>query len=506
MAHALDASASSAPPHVATDGHGAAFQRVLDAIDEATARTWRLVDPVRDDDWMRSHDPVMGPIGWDVGHMGNQEEYWLVQRLGDADPILADGARIYDAYRTPRPLRALLPLMDRSAVKAYRAEVRARSRASLEAALRQRTSPTETIIPAETIISTDEVGPPTNFDPSQGDDPLYLAWMIALHEQQHTETICQALNRFPDGRYVPAVHEPCPAVPATMSREQRLAPLERFVHHEGGRFLQGLPPTRGTYDNEWPQHELTLDPFWLAATPVTNGQWLRFMQAGGYDDAMHWDPAGHRAVLERGWRYPMNWRPSPQGWWLREGARWVPLTDALDRPVIHVTWYEADAFARWAGARLPTEAEWEYAATWDPATASKSVYPWGNEAPTPAHANLDQRRWGTDPIGSHPSGTSPAGVQQLIGDAWEWTATVFDAYQGFRPYPYDDYSARFCDTGLRVLRGGSWATRPGLLLGTFRNWDLPIRRQVFAGLRLAMTAPPGPDPDAPPPQPSSLPL
>lgn len=452
------------------DGLPVAATEVLRLLDEARDRTFDLVGPVSEEDWFATHDPVMGPVAWDVVHMGNQEEIWCCQTLGGRDEMRPGYNRRYHAYRNPRPRRARLPLLSKEEALAYRREV-ARATAEVLAAHAPR-------------ADTD--------DPHWRD--LYVHRMIVLHEHQHGETILQAVYGFPKGRYRPEARRPAPrAAHAPTDADHAGSPASRFVHHEGGAFTMGLPRQAWTYDNEWPPTEVRLDPFWLAAHPVTNAQWLAFIESGGYEEAEWWDPVGHEKLMERGWRAPAYWIPRPDGWHVRACERTAPVEEVADRPVMNITWYEADAFARWAGMRLPTEAEWEYATTWDPATATKRRWPWGDDPWTPAHANLDQARFTTDPVGSHPEGATPAGVHQLVGDVWEWTASEFRPYPGYAPFPYREYSEKFYDSGLMVLRGGSWATRPRLRLGTFRNWDLPVRRQVFSGLRLAADAPDGTD-------------
>jgi iron(II)-dependent oxidoreductase len=160
----------------------------------------------------------------------------------------------------------------------------------------------------------------------------------------------------------------------------------------------------------------------------------------------------------------------------------------MDAPVVHVSWYEADAYARWAGKRLPTEAEWEKAASWDPQTETKRLYPWGDAPATPERTNLNQLAFKPAEVGAYPAGASAYGALGMIGDLWEWTASDFSAYPGFESFPYREYSEIFFDDGYMVLRGGSWATRPGAIRNTFRNWDFPIRRQLFVGFRCARDA------------------
>jgi iron(II)-dependent oxidoreductase len=237
------------------------------------------------------------------------------------------------------------------------------------------------------------------------------------------------------------------------------------------------------YDNECPAHDAEVESFRIDRTPVTNARFAEFVAEGGYDDERHWDPAGWEWRRAAHLEHPQFWCREGNGDWsrVRFGHR-----EALppDEPVQHVCWYEADAFARWAGKRLPSEVEWEFAASWGP-DARKRRYPWGDVDPTPAHANLGQIRFGPAPAHTFAVGTSAWGCLQMVGDVWEWTASDFEAYPGFRAFPYREYSEVFNGSGYKVLRGGSWAVPPVACRTTFRNWDLPIRRQIFAGFRCA---------------------
>jgi iron(II)-dependent oxidoreductase len=241
------------------------------------------------------------------------------------------------------------------------------------------------------------------------------------------------------------------------------------------------------YDNERPAHEVELAPFWIDTTPVDNGSYLAFVEAGGYGDSRWWTEAGWAWRQKTGAEHPQFWRPEGPGSWSR---RRYGTTEALpmDEPVQHVCWYEADAYARWAGKRLPTEAEWEMAASWDPVAKRKRRYPWGDDPPDETRANLGQRRFAPAPVGAYPSGVSPWGCHQMIGDVWEWTSSDFLPYPGFATFPYREYSEVFFGGDYKVLRGGSWATDPVAVRATFRNWDWPIRRQIFAGFRCARDA------------------
>jgi iron(II)-dependent oxidoreductase len=207
------------------------------------------------------------------------------------------------------------------------------------------------------------------------------------------------------------------------------------------------------------------------------------MEAGGYDDPSWWHPAGWQWRNSSGKRAPAFWFEEGGQWLRRRFGRIEPVP--LDQPVQHVCWYEADAYARWAGKRLPTEAEWEKAARWDPATRRSRRFPWGDTPPDPGRANLGQRLLQPVAAGSYAGGASAYGVRQLLGDVWEWTASDFAGYPGFRSFPYKEYSEVFFGPEYKVLRGGSWATDASVCRSTFRNWDFPIRRQIFAGFRCA---------------------
>jgi iron(II)-dependent oxidoreductase len=258
-----------------------------------------------------------------------------------------------------------------------------------------------------------------------------------------------------------------------------------MVPIEGGAFVMGTDSDHWAYDNERGVHEVAVAAYLIDTTPVTNAAYLEFMDDGGYERSDLWHPDGWRWRNEESATHPLYWRRDGEGSWsvLRFGRR-LDLCALMDEPVQHVCWYEADAFARWCGKRLPTETEWEKAATWT-STSGKQRYPWGNEAPTAAHANVGQLTNGPGPVGAHPEGATAHGVHDLIGGVWEWTASDFTAYPEFRAFPYAEYSDVFFGSEHKVLRGGSWAADHLAVRGTFRNWDYPIRRQIFAGFRCA---------------------
>jgi iron(II)-dependent oxidoreductase len=365
--------------------------------------------------------------------------------------VVGEGLGMYDAIANPRATRGRLALPDRGELLRELRRVRQRS-----------------------FDRLDE-------DPLDPADPLhaegFVYHLVAQHEAQHQETMLQALGLVSDLRYEPVFREsPGPA---------RYTPDTDLVVIPAGPFPLGTGRTPLAYDNEQPLHWVELEAFGLDVAPVSNRAHLAFLEDGGYRRPELWSKDGWAWRQTEGVEHPGAWaRDAAGGWVERRFGRVRPL--ALNRPVVHVSWYEADAHARWAGKRLPTEAEWEKAASWDVTTHAKRLYPWGDEAPTAEHANLDQSLFGPAEIGAYPRGRSFYGCHQMIGDVWEWTASDFLPYPGFRSFPYREYSEIFFGSEYKVLRGGSWATSSIVARNTFRNWDYPIRRQIFAGFRCAV--------------------
>jgi iron(II)-dependent oxidoreductase len=271
---------------------------------------------------------------------------------------------------------------------------------------------------------------------------------------------------------------------------QRTAPDTPIPHLTGlelievpaGPFTIGTPAEGFAYDNERPRHRTDVRGYLIGQSPITNATYLTFVEGGGYERREWWSDEGWAWKEQYDITRPASWTADLRAEW-RLGSR-DPL--APDRPVVHISWFEADAFARAHGVRLPTESEWEKAATWDQEQGRARSFPWGDEPPIPGvHANIDQLGGGTQPAAAHPAGSSPFGCLGMIGDVWEWTSSDFGGYPGFSAHPYKEYSEVFFGTDYKVLRGGSWATRARVVTPTFRNWDYPQRRQIFAGVRIA---------------------
>ncbi|MGW5721744.1 ergothioneine biosynthesis protein EgtB [Amycolatopsis sp. NPDC003865] len=426
--------------------------RAAEALTRARARSVALTDAVDDEDLVRQHSKLMSPLVWDLAHIGVQEELWLVRDVGGREPLRPDIDDIYDAFQHARADRPELPLLGPAEARAYVKQVREKAFDVLEHA------------PLEGRRLTEQA---------------FAFGMITQHEQQHDETML-ATHQLRKGDPVLHAPEPPPARSGTL-------PAEVLV--PGGAFTMGTSAEPWALDNERPAHEIAVEAFWMDTVPVTGGAYAQFLDSGGYDDERWWSPAGWAYRTENSITAPRFWNREQDGWW--RTAFGVHERVPADEPVVHVSYHEAEAYAAWAGRRLPTEAEWEKAARFDPATGRSRRFPWGDEEPTAEHANLGQRHLRPAPAGAYPAGASPTGVHQLIGDVWEWTSTDFHGYPGFAAFPYREYSEVFFGPEYKVLRGGSFGTDSAAIRGTFRNWDYPIRRQIFAGFRTARDAAPG---------------
>ena len=365
---------------------------ILDAMQAARRRTLDLVGHLSTGQLERQIDPIMSPLVWDLAHIAAYEDLWLVHRFAGEPLLRPDLAAVYDAFETPRTVRGEIDLLDTAGAREYLDAVRARAVRALE---------------------------------QRGADPV-IHEMVVRHELQHTETMRQAMEL--GGVLAPGEPDLRPVAPDASGDE--------WVTVPAGPFLMGAgDDVAFAYDNERPAHAVDVGAFRIARRPVTNGTWMHFAEGGGYERREWWS--------DEGWAWKEDYDITHD--------RGVATGDP-DAPACHVSWFEADAFARAHGARLPTEAEWEKAATWNQGT------------------------------------NGSRGALAGVGQVWEWTSSAFRGYPGFVAHPYPEYSEVFFGDGYRVLRGGSWATARRVATATFRNWDLPQRRQIFSGVRLAKEA------------------
>lgn len=392
----------------------AALEATLAALAGAREATLELVAHLSNEQLEQVLSPIMSPLVWDLAHIAAYEDLWICHRHAGLELLRADLAAMYDAFETPRSVRGEIELLDANQARAYLDEVRQRSIPALE---------------------------------RRGVGDGVVCEMVVRHELQHQETMLQTMalaGLLPAGE--PRLHPP---VDDPSSHGGPLANSLTAAHTwltvPAGAFEMGADADGFAYDNERPHHTVELPAFEIARRPVSNASWMRFSEGGGYER---------------------------REWWSDEGWAWKEEYDITHdprvaaghpaAPVCHVSWFEADAYARAAGARLPSEAEWERAAKLSGAE----------------RANAAGKTPGT------------RGVLAGVGAVWEWTSSDFEPYPGFVAHPYREYSEVFFGKGYRVLRGGSWATSERVGTVTFRNWDLPIRRQVFAGVRLARDARP----------------
>ena len=413
-------------------------EEIASGLEHARRRTLELTE-LDDPDLIRQHSPLMSPLVWDLAHIGQQEDLWLL-RAGDTRregilPAAVDG--LYDAFTHPRAERPSLPLLSPARSRRFIAEVRGRVLDRLEKA-----------------------------------EELFPYAMVSQHEQQHDETML-ATHQLRGGSPLLGTGV---ALPPGRERphDAILVPAGEFVL---GADVAVEP---WSLDNERPAHIVDLPAFRIGRFPVTNAQWQAFIDDGGYVQRRWWSERGWRHRVEAGLQSPLFWSPDAS----RHRFGVVEHIPA-DEPVQHVCYFEAEAYAAWAGGRLPTEAEWEKACAWDPVAARRRRWPWGEAPPSAERANLGGSALRPAPVGAYPEGASAYGVEQMIGDVWEWTSSGFEPWPGFAPMLYATYSAPFFGGDFRVLRGGSWAVAPSAVRPSFRNWDLPVRRHIFTGVRLA---------------------
>ena len=408
---------------------------------EAARLRSRTLTEFDDRELTTQHSALMSPLVWDLAHIGQQEDLWLL-RGGDASAqglLSAQVEKLYDAFEHPRAARVSLPLLTPAEARRFIADVRGRVLDGLERA---------------------------------DEETLFPYVMVEQHEQQHVETML-ATHQLREGPAILGAGAPLPPGRPVPS-DSVLVPA--------GPFTLGVDGDREPWslDNERPAHTVDLPAFRIGRVPVTNAQWQQFVVAGGYDEERWWSPRGWTHRVQAGLERPLFWEADGS-------RRRFGIVEEIppDEPVQHVCFFEAEAYAAWAGARLPTEQEWEKACAWDPATGRRRRWPWGDSDWTPAVANLGGEALRPAPVGAYAAGASAYGVEQTIGDVWEWTSSGFEPWPGFAPMLYADYSAPFFGGDFRVLRGGSWAVGGASIRPSFRNWDLPVRRQIFSGVRLA---------------------
>lgn len=415
---------------------------------DARQRTLDLVADLDDDQLLGPLLPTVNPLLWEIGHLSWFSEKFVLRDALGQPPILPQADAIWDSGAIPHDTRWHLALPSRAETTAYMGQVRDRIAAAVA-------------------------------DPACTDVVRHLALYTVFHEDTHTEAITYTRQTL--GYPAPAL----PGLAGTSAADPDAGDLPGDAHVPGGTHLLGaLRADPFVYDNEKWAHPVQVGPFAVARTPVTQSEFAAFVDDGGYARPELWG-AGEEWLQASGATHPLYWRRDGDGWARRHFDRWVALEPA--RPVVHVCYWEAAAYCRWAGRRLPSEAEWEVAAGAEPGDpglrAARRPAPWGGQDAAPEHANLDWRAMDTVDVGAHAAGDSAFGVRQMFGNVWEWTASTFRPYPNFEQDAYRDNSWPWFAEGRKVLRGGAWATRARYLRTTYRNYFTPDRRDVLAGFR-----------------------
>jgi iron(II)-dependent oxidoreductase len=427
---------------------------ISESLREARMRTLGLVSDLNPDQMIGPRLDIVNPLLWEIGHLAWFQEYWVLRHQHGRKPILANGDSLYDSAKVAHKTRWDLPLPSKSGTLTYMQNV-------LDEVLE--------------LCGTEK-------ESGQIEGAGYFLSLVLLHEDMHDEAIAYT-------RQTLGYAKPRFDLEDTSSLEQtnhiEVEPTAEGLGDAaipGGIYLIGSAPGRSfVFDNEMDAHEVMIAPFAISRTAVSNAEFVAFVEDRGYKRRELWSDDGWRWRQGASAQHPIYWRREGKDWSCRVFDKLVPLSQRL--PVLHVNWYEAEAYCRWATRRLPTEAEWEMTAGAEPETSGRLTrrrFPWGEEAPTRARASLDGRTLGC--VEALPAGDSPFGCRQMMGNVWEWTASDFGPYPGFVPGPYKEYSAPWFGDH-KVLRGGCWMTRARLIHNAYRNFYQPDRRDVWAGFR-----------------------
>jgi len=391
---------------------------------------------------------IVNPPLWELGHVAWFQEYWCLRRRGPdlgVDSIMKGADALYDSAKVAHGTRWSLPLPDLKATRSYQSEILERVQRRLEREPDNR-------------------------------ELHYFVQLATFHEDMHAEAFHYTRQTL--GYEVPFAGGPGEGAPSVFHHPPSTVP-SGDVELAGGAFHLGASPDGNfVFDNEKWAHEVRLAPFRIARMPVTNAEYRDFVQAGGYSRRQWWGHDGWEWKSREDLQAPKYWVKQEGTWAQRKFDRIAALLP--HEPVVHVNWHEAQAYCRFANRRLPTEAEWEYAASRESRAQEKRHYPWGSQFPDAARANLEGT--GVAAVEAYPEGDAASGCRQMIGNIWEWTASTFDRYPGFVLDPYQEYSEPWFGTH-KVLRGGSFATTRRLIRNTWRNFYTPDRSDVFAGFR-----------------------
>ncbi|MBF0277852.1 MAG: ergothioneine biosynthesis protein EgtB [SAR324 cluster bacterium] len=415
----------------------------------------RTLDLLSDLDDSQLNVPLLGivnPFRWEMGHVSFFYEAMLLQTLDQIPPLTEDGNDFYNSFEIDHDDRWGLPLPSRKETLAYMEQIR--------------------------LMVIDRLG---SHEPDAAETYIYL--LSVFHEDMHGEafTWMRQTLKYPKPSFGYSESNP----PLELSGETALT---GDVEVPGGNYQLGASRENPfVFDNEKWAFPIEVPSFRIARTAVSNDEFKDFIEDNGYKRPELWSTQGWRWRSKNGMQCPVYWARGERDWLHRHFNRWIPL--ASHAPVAHISWYEAEAYCRWAGRRLPTEAEWDMAASAEPSSDGKTItgkkrrFPWGDEHPTSERANLDGRFSGTVDVGAFPAGDSAFGCRQMLGNVWEWTASPFYPFPGYIvDFPYVEYSAPWFGYP-KVLKGGAWPTRSRLACNSYRNFFPPHRNDIFSGFR-----------------------
>jgi iron(II)-dependent oxidoreductase len=420
---------------------------------DARQRTLDLIADLSDDQLLGPRLGIVNPPLWEIGHLAWFAEHWVLRHAVGQPPLRSDSDALYDSSAVPHATRWDLPLPSRAATLDYMRQVQ------------------------ERVLDLLQRGPTAQEN--------YFILLAIFHEDMHDEAFLY--TRQTHGYPRPSLSAHSPRLAEGKVHPQQAGGYVGDAFVDGGTFLLGATPDEPfVFDNEKWAHPVRLRPFAIARAPVTQAEFATFVEDDGYHRPDLWSKPGWQWRQAELAERPLYWQRQGQGWLRRDFDRWLPLEP--HRPVIHVNCYEAEAYCRWAGRRLPTEAEWEAAASGPNLAGPKRRFPWGDAPPDATRAQLDGYALGCCDVAALPQGDSACGCRQMIGNVWEWTADDFGPYPGFTPDPYREYSQPWFATH-KVLRGGAWPTRARLLRNTWRNFYTPDRRDVWSGFRTCALQP-----------------
>ncbi len=424
-------------------------QILIEQLKDTRQRTLELIAGLDSEQLMGPRLDIVNPLLWEIGHAAYFHEYWVLRHIEHPKypesqaSILPRANELYDSIHIAHDDRWDLPLLSLDEVLSYMQRILAAEIDLLESG------------------QADEI-------------EQYRIQYAIFHEDMHTEAFTYSRK---------TLNYPIPQFKA--GKPQIIASVEKLsgdAYIPTSQFSLGADKnTPFCFDNEKWGHEITVEAFNISKTATSYAEYADFVEAGSYQNKHYWDNEGWDWLQQSGLKQPLYWKKDANGAWLiKHFDQWKTMQ--TNAAVIHINWYEAMAWCRWAGRRLPTEAEWELAASGNPNNTEKTTYPWGNTEPCTEYANLDGYQLESIDVSALAAGDSAFGCRQMLGNVWEWTGDTFEPYPDFEADMYADYSQPlFSKT--KVLKGGAWTSRSRMIRNTWRNYYGKERNDIFAGFR-----------------------